>query len=266
MRRDCRGSYTVEAAFAVPVFVFGVMAFIYLFKVLSFQIQLQSAMTEASKALSKQAYIESTTDNDSKKDLLGTIVVQSTISKYFSQQYKYKSICKKQFSCPYAEYLKKDGMIDLVVNYKVNIPVPLFHSKDIPIMQRIKTRGFIGTSYLLGSGGGGSDEEGDDYVYITETGTVYHETLKCSALNLKISECSIGDVVKKRNASGGKYRKCEKCFRNVNNCSQVYISEDGDRYHSTLNCSGLKRTIKRVRLGEVKGKMRACYRCGKKAA
>ena len=37
----------------------------------------------------------------------------------------------------------------------------------------------------------------------------------------------------------------------------MYITDQGDRYHNSLTCSGLKRTVYTARISEVPGK-RAC--------
>lgn len=261
MKKDNRGSFTVEAAFAVPVFIFGIMTFMYLFQILLMQIQLQGAMAEASKDLSKLAYIQSDKE-ESANTIGGSLAVKTEVNKYFSAKDRYKSFCKNAISYSESKCPGEDGKIDLVADYKVQIPTPIFRLKALPFAQRIKTRGFIGTDELLYCGNRENSGEDNDYVYITETGTVYHETMECSSLNLKISECAIEEVTQKRNTAGGKYKRCEKCCKDLRDTARVYICEDGDRFHIDLECSGLKRTIRRVRLAEVKENMRACYRCG----
>lgn len=64
-----------------------------------------------------------------------------------------------------------------------------------------------------------------------------------------------------RNESQGKYHACEKCMGGRIPAS-VYITDYGDRYHSTLACSGLKRTVYAIPLSEAVGKG-ACSKCGK---
>lgn len=44
------------------------------------------------------------------------------------------------------------------------------------------------------------------------------------------------------------------------NPSALFVTAYGDCYHSTLGCSGLKRTIKAVKLKDV-GNLRPCSRC-----
>ena len=102
--------------------------------------------------------------------------------------------------------------------------------------------------------------EDDETVYVTETGLVYHRDYHCSYLDLSIHLVSMQEISSLRNKSGGKYYPCEHCAEQ--SVGMVYITENGDRYHNSLSCSGLKRTIYAVPLSEVAGKG-ACSRCSK---
>ena len=94
-------------------------------------------------------------------------------------------------------------------------------------------------------------------VYITETGLVYHRDYHCTHLDLSIRMVSSEEVKRLRNKSGGKYHTCERCKGGTGG---VYITDTGNRYHSSLSCSGLKRTVYAVPLSEIAGK-RACSKC-----
>ena len=97
-------------------------------------------------------------------------------------------------------------------------------------------------------------------VYVTETGLVYHRDYHCTHLELSIHMVLQSEIESLRNEGGGKYHPCQHCMKGAG--GGVYITDTGDRYHSSLSCSGLKRTIYAVPLSEVAGKG-ACSRCGK---
>ena len=102
------------------------------------------------------------------------------------------------------------------------------------------------------------NEEGEDeYVYVSENGTVYHTTESCSHLSLTVSMVSFDELDSLRNESGSKYRPCERCGGEG---EIVFIAKEGDCHHSDRNCSGLKRTYKKVKLTEVN--LPPCKRCG----
>lgn len=267
MKKDNNGSFTVEAALALPIFVFAVLAFVYLFRIVLMQMQLQGALFEAAVELSGSAYLTQELRNDESESMIieggGKIATGALIRKYFVRESSYKNMLKNKISYSSSSYLEEDENIDLISEYTIRIPVPFLKVCDIPIIQRVKTRAYVGTDKLLSDGEqtGETSSNKEEYVYVTETGSVYHLSLECSSLKLTINQCNLSEVSKKRNVYGSRYKACEKCCKVKPDGDMLYICSDGDAYHYLIDCSGLKRTIKRVKLNEVASSMRACMKC-----
>lgn len=105
----------------------------------------------------------------------------------------------------------------------------------------------------------GALAEGEQIVYVTENGSVYHKNRGCTHLQLTISLTGREEVGGLRNASGEKYYACEKCGKDDG--GSLYITEEGNRWHSSLSCGSLKRTIRAVPVSEAAG-LPACRKCG----
>lgn len=146
--------------------------------------------------------------------------------------------------------------IDLVVHYKVKFPVPFFSSPKIPIVQRCRLHVWSGKQQDNGL------DENEVIVYITPDGSVYHKTDKCTHLKLSVVRVAYSDIRYRRNIGGAKYYPCERCLKRTDAALSVFITSEGTRYHGIRTCSGLKRTIKSVKLSDIKDKRRACSRCG----
>ena len=105
-----------------------------------------------------------------------------------------------------------------------------------------------------------SVKEEEEYVYITESGTVYHRNRDCSHLRISVSVLKASDIGSSRNAYGKKYLPCEKCASG-SSTGLVFVTDKGDRYHNSAACSGLKRTILTVPISETGGRG-PCSLCG----
>ena len=107
----------------------------------------------------------------------------------------------------------------------------------------------------------GKENTQEEMVYITESGSVYHRKPGCRYLKVSLQQVVGSRVSSMRNTYGEKYAPCESCSRNQRPAACVYITSTGNRYHNQETCSGLKRTIKLVKLSQV-GNMHACSSCG----
>ena len=138
--------------------------------------------------------------------------------------------------------------------YQIRLPVRLFWTLDITVEQTACCRKWTGW-HAAGEGG-----ESDEWVYITEMGSVYHLSNDCTHLTLSIRSVDEGQVASLRNENGGKYRTCALCANRKHRGGRVYITNQGDRYHTDLNCSGIKRTVFLIRRSET-GDRSCCTRC-----
>ena len=101
----------------------------------------------------------------------------------------------------------------------------------------------------------------EDYVYVTNDSEVYHVDRDCSHLRLTVTDADAGSISALRNNSGSKYKPCGICHSSLAD-GKLYITPEGDRYHNSITCSGLKRTVRAIRISEI-GDRRPCSRCGR---
>ena len=107
----------------------------------------------------------------------------------------------------------------------------------------------------------GVQEETEEWVYITPHGTRYHRDRDCSHLRVTIKCTGYDEIRSLRNEDGSRYTACEMCARN-GSITVVFYTPQGNRYHNSLQCSGLKRSVENVPISEV-GSRSACSTCAR---
>lgn len=142
------------------------------------------------------------------------------------------------------------------VKRKEEIPFIGSRFLGISFYQQMKFNTYAGRSMVSG----GANEEG--YVYIAQNGSVYHKDKDCVYLNPNVQSVKHQRVSRLRNDSGSKYKHCKSCCGEtiITDSMLVYLTPYGEHFHISKNCSGLKRTIRRVEVTKV-GNMPMCSKC-----
>ncbi len=247
-KKDTNGSITIEAALAVPVFFLAVVSLLYLMEIMALRTSVRCGLQYAGKVAAGEAYIVTAVmPSQLEKDVIHAIGADRL------ERSIILGGCNG-IRCDESRVSLRTGIGKLTASYQIRLPVLLFKVPPIEYREEIRIKvwsGYEKEGFLT------DDEE---TVYITETGLVYHRDYHCTHLELSIRMVSSAELESLRNNSGGRYYPCGQCVRLGKN--GVYITNTGDRYHSSLSCSGLKRTIYAVPVSEAVGR-RACSRCGK---
>ena len=257
------GSATVEAALAIPVFLMAVCALFFIGQLLLVEGEIHYSLAQAARTCADQEALKEESlarkDSGDKEKTSGNQDLGLSPQSIFMNVYDGGSLCDACIAGGSRAVLvqgKEDSSAEtvrLTARYVLKVPVFLFRTILFPRKISLEERIFSG--YIPHAG----DEENgkkDCIVYVTERGTVYHRRADCTHICLRIkNEEGIRSIM-----MHSRYRPCEKCIPRTGTISTLYITAEGDCYHSSLSCSGLKRTVKAVYLSEIPG-MRPCSRC-----
>lgn len=240
-------SMTVEAALTVPVFFFAVLCLIYLLEIHAIQVTVHAAAINAAKIC---------TEDTAVIPVLNSIKLESEMVKAIGAERLNSSIIEdgsSGLSCAMSYLSPVSGELKVKVRYSVRLPVPSFTNLRVKFTEELKLSGWTG--YAKSS----AESQDGEIVYITENGIVYHSDYQCTYLQLSIRFVPYNELWGIRNEVGGIYYRCSKCVYG-DAMAGVYITNSGGKYHNSLSCSGLKRTIYAVKKSEIIGRG-GCSRC-----
>lgn len=254
------GTLTVEAAIVVPLFLFFMIAVLQYGAVMETAVKFGTAMSETGKEMAVAAYIEKYGGETDRVTEITAAALSAVYAKNKVMQRSGDTSAVRNANMVFSSFLKKEEMIDLVLTYQIKTPIASISLPGNFFLQRAKVRAWTGR---VPSGESEADGEGktdSELVYVTETGSVYHDDPDCTHLKLSIRPIDLDKVQNVRNSGGEIYHACEKCGASAS--GTVYITNEGNRYHSSLTCSGLKRTVHQVSREEAEN-LPPCSKCGK---
>ncbi len=260
--RKLRASMTVEASLVFPLFLFAFLNLMSAMEIYRLQSNMSAAMHSVAKQMAAHGSEYEALSGGS-TGLAGTAAltvyaVNKVKAEAGENYFKTSPIIEgfESISWLRSRVMTDDDCIDLTAEYKVKPPISLMGFGRLSVYNRMCARAWTGYDV---ENQGNMDGESEKIVYVTPTGSVYHNSRACTYLELSIVSVDLDFIENKRNENREKYYPCESC--GGGETSVVFITNFGNRYHSTLKCSGLKRTIMAVPISEV-GARGACEKCG----
>ena len=247
------GSITVEASVILPLFVSFFVSLLFFFRIMQVQLVIQGVLEETGQTMAVFS-VKELEETETEIEYLGlakSMVYLKLREEELIEQYVIGGAAGVNLLA--SEFI--GDYILLHANYVMNFPIRLFGRTDFLLSQKTRYRKWNGWH------GRGAADSLEEWVYVTEYGEVYHMRRSCPYLELSIQQIGRYELGTKRNLNGEVYKMCERCEAGAVS-SMVYITDYGEKYHSSLECGGLKRTIYQKRYSEVRA-MEACKKCSK---
>lgn len=253
------GSLTLEASIVLPVYVLAIIVLMFFIQAIQIQMRIQNALTNQTIKIAGYAYyIDVTGIPDVPENFLEAEYIKSSVINELGEDFfetAYISNGKKGFSLNLSNIMD-NGIIDVAIQYYMNVPYDMFGLGKIPFVARARCRAWTGD-------GTSSEEWNTTMVYVTEKGTVYHRERECTYIKSDILSCVFSEISNVRNSSGAIYYPCSLCcVGEIRQGSEIYYTKYGTRYHSLYYCTNLQNNVFAVSLDEAKEKYRACSKCG----
>lgn len=250
-KRNNRGSMTVEAAVVVPLLILFVLHLGSCMEMLRLHGKLEYALWQTGRELAVYGAVE--TGSNASEETLDNVsgIVSELAVSYLYVNGRIGQILGKDYldNSPLAyghqglnylasEYLEEDECINIIITYQVCPQITCFPFPYFRMTSRYYGRAWTGFDV------GGITEQ-KTYVYVTEDGQVWHSRGDCSYLKLSVYEAQAETVWSLRNAQGERYRPCSRCGDRSQG-GTVYLTQEGNRYHSVRSCPSLLRRIHAV--------------------
>lgn len=267
-RNGAQAGMTLEAAVALPVFLYFFLNLLSVIEIYRLQGTLLYALREVGQSLSMYAYAYDKLIDPGEDSGIEALIEDAAFS-YLYVKGRVEELAGADYldNSPLTDgkagiiyldssIMQESDIIDLVLSYQISPLIQMVCFEPVWFHSRYYGRGWTGYAVEGGEEAG----EKTDYVYVTEYAEVYHTDRDCSHIRLTITECYAWELPALRNIYGSKYTACEKCAGSERD--KYYVAEAGDCYHVSPDCSGLKRNVFKISRAEAEHHYRKCTRCG----
>lgn len=255
-KRRMRGSLTTEAAIALPVCL-GVLLIL---GCLIRALQIYEAVDVSLCSAARRAAAYSAAENGVQKRKAILFFYEEMKLNHADTSLIRGGLAGIRVTMP--EGGTEDGMIRLQASCHMKFPGLVMGKKMLLVRHSICTRAWTGIPHGKKGAGSAQGEKEGRTVMVAENGVVYHTDENCTYLDLSVQSVSPESLRLRRNQYRSRYIPCEKCVHGKAD-GNVFITPQGEAWHTDRNCSGLKRSLHLLTEREASHRgLRPCPRCG----
>ena len=273
-----KGSMTVEAALGFTLFLFFMTLMAAPLSVMDTRRQVQAGLEAEGERIAQYAYAAADFAEIGEPGLLTdlfrpdllTDLSRSGLLSGLSREAVCRTVENRvktaegtgravDFSAAKSRILEDGETIDLIVDYAIRLPFPVFFLDEIPQQARCIRRAWTGKDGLGAEGSGRGDEE-NEIVYMGKDGSRYHRSRTCHYLYNDLRAVSAAEVKDLRSQSGNRYRPCAVCGGLGG--TVAYVMPSGESYHFRKDCSSIAAYVRAVPLKSVEH-LGACSYCSR---
>lgn len=254
-----RAAATLEASLVIPLFIYAVMTVAYIIYAIGVKEHVSQALYNDTRYMARYVYMTRDVSRPELKVLLYSMAQEQLYNELGYEYAQKHNIAGGNagliISC--TSIIDEENNIRLAIRYAVKNPFDIFGTGRINFEHSYVAKAWFGEEYKQEN-----NEEDIKYVYITSAGEVYHTQKECTYLKPSVRQVNADYIDTYRNSSGAIYYQCERCDGSKNTDGCFYITDYGTCYHTTPDCSGIKRSVVKIKLSCV-GDRRLCIKCMK---
>lgn len=245
-------SLTLEAALALPLYLYAGAVFLTLFQVMDTHRQVQAAAEYVSEQIGQTAYVSKYMDEET---VFGPAAAYGYAE--LTMRTKLKGLPVKGVSLARSNLLKDGETIDLMVDYELSMPFSVLGRRAVKLTNRSFRRAWVGRDGQQDGSEAGNYQD-NAVVYVGKNSTRYHIDRTCHYLYNDLTAVDIADIEEKRSQDGRRYGPCARCGHEP--AGTVYIMPSGEHYHTRSSCSAISSYVRTAIKSEVEY-LGACSYC-----
>lgn len=265
---NLQASITVEAAFALPLFVFFSLAVLAPMEWMDTRRKVSAEAECFSEILCCYAYAEELleqgrTGAEDEADLsiytdtAGAIRLLSKVEPHL-----------ETVPIILAQIPDEAGDIRFEVVYREKLPFFDGLTGGMTIRIKVRRRCWTGLRGKLKKDKDEAEAESEpagrqELVYVAQNMGCYHTYRDCPYIHHEYQQVDCEALKQIRNLDGGRYYPCEGCCEGEKTEGSVYVTEWGERYHTRTDCPLIRYYLRKIPRSSV-GQLRECSVCAKR--